>query len=88
MLLGWPWLKLTKVHHNQGDNTLTITSREQIVTLSTIKRININSSLQLKNLDDEFDWEERLSKQKEEQLYDVLLKLWLVEEVTPKELYF
>jgi hypothetical protein len=58
------------------------------VTLSTIKRININSSLQLKNLDDEFDWEERLSKQKEEQLYDVLLKLWLVEEVTPKELYF
>ncbi len=30
------------------------------MTLSTIKQININSSLQPKNLDDEFDWEEGL----------------------------
>ncbi len=56
------------------------------MTLSTIKRININSSLQPKNLDDEFDWEERLSKQ-EEQLYNVALKLLLLEEITLKNIY-
>jgi hypothetical protein len=55
MLLGRPWLKLARAHHNWGDNTFIIISRKQIVTLSTIKRININSSLQPKNLDDEFD---------------------------------
>jgi hypothetical protein len=37
MLLGWSWLKLARVHHNWGDSTFTITSRERIVTLSTIK---------------------------------------------------
>jgi hypothetical protein len=26
ILLGHPWLKLAKAHHNWGDNTLTITS--------------------------------------------------------------
>jgi hypothetical protein len=47
MLLGWPWLKLAKTHHNWSDSTFTITSGEQIVTLNTIKRINIKSSLRL-----------------------------------------
>jgi hypothetical protein len=28
MLLGQPWLKLARVHHNWGDSTFTITSRE------------------------------------------------------------
>jgi len=28
MLLGQPWLKLARVHHNWGDNTLIITSGE------------------------------------------------------------
>jgi hypothetical protein len=37
MLLGWPWLKLAKAHHNWGDSTFAITSNEQIVLLSTIK---------------------------------------------------
>jgi hypothetical protein len=37
MLLGWPWLKLTRDHHNWGESTLIITSRERNVTLSTIK---------------------------------------------------
>ncbi len=73
MLLGWPWLKLAKAHHNWGDSTLTITSREQIVMLSTIKQININSSLWPKNLNDEFDWEEGLSKQEEDQICNVVL---------------
>ncbi len=50
MLLGRPWLKLAKVHHNWGDSTFIITLGEGIVMLSTMKRININSSLQLKNL--------------------------------------
>jgi len=52
MLLGWPWLKLARAHHNWDDNTFTITSRERIVTLSTIKKININSSLWPKNFND------------------------------------
>jgi hypothetical protein len=61
-LLGRPWLKLVKVHHNWGDSSFIITSGEQIVMLGTIKQISINSSLRLKNLNDEFDWEEGLSK--------------------------
>jgi hypothetical protein len=63
---------LAKAHHNCGDSTLTITSREQNVTLCTIKQMSINSSLWPKNLDDEFDWEERLLKRKEDQLYNAI----------------
>ncbi len=37
MLLGHPWLKLAKAHHNWCDNTFIIISSEQNVTLSTIK---------------------------------------------------
>jgi hypothetical protein len=37
MLLGRPWLKLAKAHHNWGESTLIITSRERNVMLSTIK---------------------------------------------------
>jgi hypothetical protein len=37
MLLGWPWLKLAKVHHNWSDSTFTITLGEQTMMLSTIK---------------------------------------------------
>jgi hypothetical protein len=55
MLLGRPWLKLVRAHHNWGDSTFTIISRERIVPLNTIIRINIKSSLWLKNLNDEFD---------------------------------
>jgi hypothetical protein len=44
MLLGRPWLKQTKVHHNWGDNTFTTISTNKIVTLSTIKHVNIKSS--------------------------------------------
>jgi len=79
---------LVKVHHNWGDSTLAITSRKWTMRLSTIKWININSSLWTKNLYGEFDWEEGLSEQEKEQVYNAILKLWLVGEVVPKELYF
>jgi hypothetical protein len=36
----------------------------------------------------EFDWEEGLSKQKEEQLYKVVLELWPIGEVVLEELHF
>jgi hypothetical protein len=75
MLLGQPWLKLARVHHNWGDSTFTITSREWIVMLSIIKWISINSSLRLKNLDVEFDWEEGLLEWEEEHLYNAIPKL-------------
>jgi hypothetical protein len=42
---------------------------------STIKHVNIKSSQQPKNLDNEFDWEEGFY-QDEEQLYKVVPKLW------------
>ncbi len=44
MLIGIPWLKQTKAHHNWGDNTLTIILENKIVTFSTIKYVNIKSS--------------------------------------------
>ncbi len=44
MLIGRPWLKQTKAHHNWGDNTLTIILENKIVTFSTIKYVNIKSS--------------------------------------------
>jgi len=37
MLLGRPWLKLGRAHHNWGDSILTITLGERIVTSRTIK---------------------------------------------------
>jgi len=33
MLLGRPWLKLARAHHNWNDSTLTITLGEQTMTL-------------------------------------------------------
>jgi hypothetical protein len=30
MLLGRPWLKQIKAHHNWGDNTFTIIQKEKI----------------------------------------------------------
>jgi hypothetical protein len=56
--------------------------------LNTIKYVNIKSSQQPNNLDNEFNWEERLSIQEKEQLYKTVLKLWPIREVVPKELHF
>ncbi len=37
MLLGRPWLKQTKVHHDWGNNTLTIITDTKTMTLSIKK---------------------------------------------------
>jgi len=36
MLLGRPWLKQGKMHHNWGDNTITITSRDRTSHLTLL----------------------------------------------------
>jgi hypothetical protein len=45
MLLGRPWLKQIKAHHNWGDNTFTIILKGRIVKVSTIKHVNVKSYL-------------------------------------------
>jgi hypothetical protein len=40
VLLGRLWFKQAKVHHNHGNSTLTIGSKDLVVTLSTIKKSN------------------------------------------------
>jgi hypothetical protein len=45
MLIGRPWLKQIKVHHNWGGNTFTIISKGRTVKVSTIKHVNIKSYL-------------------------------------------
>ncbi len=57
--------------------------------LNTIKQININSSLRVKNLDDEFDQvQEGLLEQEEDQFYNAAPELWLAGEILLEELYF
>ncbi len=41
MLLGRPWLKQTKAHHDWGNNTITITPEHRTMIHSTIKHVNI-----------------------------------------------
>ncbi len=88
MLLRRPWLKQAKVRHNWGDSTLIIISKNKIVMFSTIKHVNIKLSQRPKNLDNEFNWEEGLSKQEEEQLYKEIPKLWPIREVVLEKLHF
>jgi hypothetical protein len=57
MHLGWPWLKQTKGHHDQGNNTLTIIVDTKIVTLSIEKWVMVHPSQRPCNLDDTYDWE-------------------------------
>jgi len=56
MFLGRSWMKQAKAHDNWGNNIVTITSTNTMVTLSIIKCVNVKSSFQwLRNLDTEFD---------------------------------
>jgi hypothetical protein len=56
MFSGRSWVKQTKARDNWDNNILTITSRDIMVTLSIIKRVNVKSSFQWpRNLDNEFD---------------------------------
>jgi hypothetical protein len=57
MLWGRPWLKQTKVHHDWGNNILTIIADTKIMTLSIQKRVMIRPSQRPRNLDDSYDWE-------------------------------
>jgi hypothetical protein len=40
MLLGRLWFKQAKVHHYHGNSTLTIGSKDLVVTFSTINKSN------------------------------------------------
>jgi len=56
MFLGRSWMKQIKAHDNWGNNILTITSTNIMVTLSIIKSVNVKSSFQWpRNLDTKFD---------------------------------
>jgi hypothetical protein len=50
-----PWFKQAKAHHNWGDNTFIIPLEIITMMFSTIKCLNVRSSTQPKNLDNEFD---------------------------------
>jgi hypothetical protein len=76
MFLGRPWLKQAKVHHDWGNNTLTIIVATKTLTLSTEKRVMIHPSKRPCNLDDNYDWEEGLTNGNEKSLYHVVLELW------------
>jgi hypothetical protein len=76
MLLGRPWLKQARAHHDWGNNTLTITSKGREVTLSTINCVKLSPTQQPKPLDDGYDWEDGLIDQNEEKLYEVVFNLW------------
>ncbi len=82
-----PWLKQTMAHQNWGDNTFIIISKNRIVTLSTIKHVNIKLSQRPKNLDNEFN-RERLFEWKEKQLYKAIHELWLIGEMVLEKLHF
>ncbi len=56
--------------------------------MSIIKKIPLKLLKRPKYVNDGYDWEEGLSNEEEEQLYNVMPKLWHVGEVAPKELYF
>ncbi len=58
------------------------------MAVSTIKKIPLKPLEKPKYVNDGYDWEEGLLNEKEEQLYNAVLELWLIGEVTPKELYF
>jgi hypothetical protein len=75
MLLGRPWFKHAKENHNWGDSTLTISARERTMTMSTIKKIVLKPSKRPKYVDDGYDWEEGLSDEEKDQLYNVVPEL-------------
>jgi hypothetical protein len=55
MLLGKPWLKTSQSHHDCGNNVLTISSEDRVVTFNTTKRIKLDPSQQPKHLNDGYD---------------------------------
>jgi hypothetical protein len=88
MLLGRPWVKQAKVHHDWGNNILRIIIDTKTMTLSTKKQIMVHPSQKPCNLNDIYDWEGGLMDGDKECLYHVVPKLLHVGEVSPKELKF
>ncbi len=88
MFLGRPWLMQVKVHHDWGNNTLTIIVDIKTMTLGIKKQVMVHPSQKPCNLDDIYDWEIGLRIGDEERLYHVILELWPIGEVSPKELKF
>jgi hypothetical protein len=58
------------------------------MTLNTKKWVMVHPSQRPFNLDDTYDWERGLTNGDKECLYHAILELWLVGEVSPKELKF
>ncbi len=57
-----------------------------IVTLPSLQEKGQQPIERPKYVDDGYDWEEGLLNKKEEELYNVVPKLWHVGEVAPKKL--
>jgi hypothetical protein len=88
MFLGRPWLKQANIHHDWGNNTLTIMVNTKIMTLSIDKRIKVHPSQKPCNLDDTYDWEGGLTNGNEECFYHVILELWHVRKLSLEILKF
>jgi hypothetical protein len=88
MFLRRSWLKQAKIHHDWGNNTLTIMVNTKIMTLSTNKQIMVNPSQKPCNFDDTYDWKGGLIDGDEECLYHVILELWHVRKVNLENLKF
>jgi hypothetical protein len=80
-------LKQVKANCNWGDNIFTVIARERTMAMNTFKYIPLKPSKRLNYIDDGYDLEEGLLNEKEEQLYNVVPKLWHVRKVALKELY-
>jgi hypothetical protein len=54
MFLGRPWLMQAKVHHDWGNNILTIIVDTKIMTLNIIMQTMVHPSQRPCNLDDSY----------------------------------
>jgi hypothetical protein len=66
MFLGRPWLKQIKIHHDWGNNILTIIADTKTLTLNIEKWVMIHLSQIPRNLDDSYNWEGGLTNGNEE----------------------
>jgi hypothetical protein len=55
IFLGRPWFEQVKAYHDWGNNTLTIITNINKMTLSTKKRVMVHPSQRPCNLDDFYD---------------------------------
>ncbi len=79
-------MKQIKVDYDWGNNILTIIVNTKTMTLSIEKRVMLHPSQKHCKLDETYSWERRLMDGDEERLYNDILELWHVGEVSPKKL--